>query len=344
MQKVIVIGMGPIGISCARAVLAASGIKLVGMVDRDPAKSGQTASELRGKPAQVVNQSHEPRVTGELTEALELDPDAAIVAIGSRFDEVAPLLHTLVEHNVAVVSSCEELAWPWYRHAVLAEALDAAAQRAGRAVLGTGVNPGFAMDVLAVMLSSMVRRVRKVRCQRRVNASVRRRSLLSKIGVTLSRPTFELAAREGTVGHDGLAESVAMIAAGLGCRVEPGSIEQSIEPVIADRPTQSLLGLVGPGEAAGLHQIARWSDAQRPLAIELDLTMAVDLPDPKDKVHIDGPVQIAMKINGGLPGDSATVAALLNHVYRIGRLEPGLRTMLDVPPAGCGTRPLVRTG
>ncbi|MFA9478272.1 dihydrodipicolinate reductase [Phycisphaerales bacterium AB-hyl4] len=336
MQRIIVIGMGPIGIGCARSVLAESGIKLVGMVDMDPAKSGQTASELRGKPAEVVDQKHEPKVTTDISEALDANPDAAIIATTSHFDEVAQLVRPLLERGVSVVSSCEQMAWPWYQHAALAEEIDALAQQAGRVVLGTGVNPGFAMDALAVMLSSMVRRVNKVRCVRRVNAAVRRQPLQMKIGATLSTTRFREAVAAGKVGHIGLAESAAMLATALGGDVRAGGIEQTIEPVIAKAPTPSLIGLIGPGEVTGLQQIARWQDEHDRTRIELDLTMAIGLEDPKDKIVLDGPVQVVMKVNGGLPGDSATVAALLNQVRQIHRLKPGLRTMLDCPPAGCG--------
>ncbi|MEX0655652.1 MAG: hypothetical protein WD534_05020 [Phycisphaeraceae bacterium] len=335
MRKVIVIGMGPIGVGCARAVLAESGIKLAGMVDVDTSKTGQTASDLIGKQAKIVDQQHEPRVTTDLDEALAKEPAVAIVATDSQFDAIAPLLRALLERQVAVVSSCEQLAWPWYRHEALADEIDALAQQAGRPVLGTGVNPGFVMDTLAVMLSSMVRRVTKVRCVRRLNAAVRREPLQAKIGATLSVEAFHAAVREGRVGHAGLAESAAMLATALGEQVEPESVAETIEPVIAEAPTQSLLGLIGPGEATGLHQVARWSDADGRPRIELDLTMAVGLDDPKDKILLDGPVQVAMKINGGLPGDSATVAALLNQTRQIDRLQPGLRTMLDTSPAGC---------
>ncbi len=142
----------------------------------------------------------------------------------------------------------------------------------------------------------------------------------------------------GKIGHEGLPESVAMIAAGMGRSAAPGSIEVGLEPVIASKPTSSALGLIQPGFVSGIHNTAQWSGDG--LSIHMDLTMAVDLPDPRDTVTLEGPVQLRLKIPGGIPGDSATVAALLNHIRVVHEAKPGLRTMLDVPPAGCRGRGL----
>lgn len=333
MLRVAVIGLGSIGVGCARAVLAEAGLELVSLVDLDPRKLDRTLADLVNGRGQEAGAG--PRVTNDLQAALH-GVDVAIVATTSRFDEVAVLLRQLLERGVAVVSSCEEMIWPWYRHPDLAREIDACAQRHGRAVLGTGVNPGFAMDTLAVTLATMVRRVNGVRCVRRLDASLRRGQLQRKIGAGLAVNAFEQRATRGELGHSGLAESVAMLARGLGRDVAPGTVEETLEPVIADRPMPSSVGLIGPGDVAGVHHVAMWAGPG--LRVELDLTMAVGLADPRDKIVLSGPVQLCLKIPGALPGDSATVAALLNHLHPIHHATPGLKTMLDMPPAGCANR------
>jgi 4-hydroxy-tetrahydrodipicolinate reductase len=145
----------------------------------------------------------------------------------------------------------------------------------------------------------------------------------------------ELAAAQ-KIGHEGLPESVAMIAAGLGRRVEPGSVQITLDPVIADRPIPSALGLIEPGFVAGIHNVGRWQGDG--LLIELDLTMAVGTTEPRDVITLEGPVPLKLKIPGGVPGDSATVAALVNHIPIVYDARPGLRTMLDIPIAGCRGR------
>lgn len=343
MLRVIVVGLGPIGFACARAVRAERGVKLVGMVDVDPSKVGKTLVELGGlgDDAEPLDQhGQEPRVVGTIAEAAAHGADVAILTTTSKFDSCVESIRDLLKHGMAVVSSCEQMVWPWYRNADLANQIDAEARRAGRALLGTGVNPGFVMDKLAIVLATMVRRVTGVRCIRRVDASVRRQPLQAKIGATMSVEQFNSLKAADKIGHRGLAESIALLAAGLGREVRPGSIIETLEPVIAAIPIPSALGLISPGSVAGIHNVGRWQCDD--LKIELDLTMAVGLDDPKDVVELSGPVQLKCKIPGAIPGDSATVAALLNHIPVVHRAKPGLRTMIDIEPAGCHNLDFVR--
>jgi 4-hydroxy-tetrahydrodipicolinate reductase len=324
MMRVVVVGLGPIGVAALRAVIADPSMELVGLVDIDPGKVGRRVEELREGPV----------VVGSLAEGARGGADVAIVTTTSRLDRMAGTLREALALGMHVVSSCEEMSWPWYRHAELAEALDAEARRAGRSLLGTGVNPGFVMDLLPVVLSSMVLRVERVRAVRRVDASMRRRPLQQKVGATMTREQFEGLARRNEIGHQGIAESVAMIAGGLGRKAKSGSVEVTLEPVMAQRRIESALGVIEPGRVCGMHNVGRWSDSS--LSIDLDLTMAVGLDDPNDVVEIGGPVPLKLGVVGGTPGDSATVAALLNcaRVLAGGRARAGLLTMLDVPPAG----------
>lgn len=335
MIRVIVVGIGPIGISCARAVLAERDMKLVGLLDLDPAKQGKHLAQL------VDDMSHDsadrgPAVTNSLDIAVGGGADVAILTTSSDLRVVAGTVRELLHRGLAVVSSCEQMVWPWYRHEALGRDLDAAAKAAGRAVLGSGVNPGFIMDFAAVALSCMVRRVTAVRCERRVDAGLRRRPLQAKVGATMTVEHFRDLAAQGKIGHEGLPESVAMIAAGLGRHVEPGSVQVTLDPVVAEKSMPSALGLIQPGQVAGIHNVGKWSGDG--LSIELDLTMAVGTTEPRDVVVLDGPVQVRCKIPGGLPGDSATVAAMINHVRAVHVAPPGLRTMLDIPLAGCTGR------
>jgi hypothetical protein len=324
MLRVVVVGLGPIGIGAAKAVLADPGMKLVGLVDIDPAKVGKPVSELEGGP--VVSKS--------LTEGAGGGADVAIVTTTSKLDRMAPTLREALALGLHVVSSCEEMAWPKYRHAALAAEIDAEAKRAGKALLGTGVNPGFVMDLLPVVLSSMVLSATRVRVIRQLDASTRRRPLQQKVGATMTREQFAALKAKNEIGHQGLAESVAMIAAALGREAKPGSIEVTLDPVMAERETPSAMGAIQPGQVRGMHNVGRWSDNM--LSIDLDLTMAVGLNGSKDRVEIEGPVPLTLEIPGGTPGDTATVAALVNCARALPRARPGLLTMLDVGP--CAAR------
>jgi 4-hydroxy-tetrahydrodipicolinate reductase len=324
MLRVVVVGLGPIGIGAARAVLADPGMKLVGLVDIDPAKVGKPLADLEGGPT----------VTPSLKEGTAGGADVAIVTTTSKLDRMTATLREALALGLHVVSSCEEMSYPNYRHADLAAQLDAEAKRAGKALLGTGVNPGFVMDLLPMVLSSMVLTVNRVRVVRVLDASKRRKPLQQKVGATMTREEFAALKAKNEIGHQGLAESVAMIAAGLGREAKPGTVDVTLDPVMADREIPSAMGTIQPGKVRGMHNVGRWTDGK--LTVELDLTMAVGEKESKDTVEIDGPVPLRLEIPGGTPGDTATVAALVNCARAIPRAKPGMLTMLDLGP--CAAR------
>ncbi|MCC7144840.1 MAG: hypothetical protein IT443_00180 [Phycisphaeraceae bacterium] len=333
MVKVVVIGLGPIGVSCAHAVRADRQLQLVGLVDIDPAKTGSALNELGQQPECTGCMAEAPRVRASIAEVVAEGPQVAILTTSSRVSAAAGTIRECLAAGMSVVSSCEELSWPWYRHAELAGEIDGQAKAAGKAVLGTGVNPGFVLDALAVVFSSVVRKVQRVRCVRRLDAGLRREQLQRKVGATLSVGQFNELKAQGKMGHVGIAESVAMVAAGLGRTVAPGSVEEGLEPVVAERAMRCGIGLIEPGKVTGMRNTAKWSGDG--LAVELDLTMAVGVEDALDRIEIGGPVTIRLEVPGALPGDSATVAMLINQARQIGKVSPGLKTMLDMPPAGC---------
>ncbi|MCC7408349.1 MAG: hypothetical protein IT442_09765 [Phycisphaeraceae bacterium] len=337
MSRVIVVGLGPIGVSCAHAVRTDAQLELVGLVDSDPAKAGMALEDLDQQPCRCQpNLSEEElslRVKTTLDEVAGARPEVAIVATASRLPAAMGTIKACLVAGMSVVSSCEELSWPWYRHDALARELDATAKAARRTLLGTGVNPGFAMDSLAIVLATAVRKVRKVRCVRQLDAALRRQPLQQKVGATMSVEKFNELKAQGKMGHVGIAESVAMVAAGLGRQVAPGSVVESLEPVVASKAMRCGLGLIEPGRVAGMRNTAQWSGPD--LEIELDLTMAVGVEDAADRIELEGPVSVRLEIPGALPGDSATVAVLINETRQINKVAPGLKTMLDMPPAGC---------
>jgi 2,4-diaminopentanoate dehydrogenase len=322
--RLVVIGLGPIGIAVAKAATLAAGVSVVGLVDVDPNKLGKTLKQL--EPTVTIDG---PKVVASIDQVNEAD--VAVVCTTSFFDKAAPLIRACIAKKWHVTSSCEEMAFPAYRHADLAKQMDLEAQKAGVALLGTGVNPGYVMDLLALQISSMVMQVTKVKCIRRVDALTRRLPLQQKVGSTMTVEHFNDLKSKGAIGHKGLAESIAMIAAGLGRAVSPGSVKETLEPLVATTPIQSGMGLIEVGKVRGMHNQGFWSGDG--LEIELDLIMACAEPNPRDEIELSGPVPLKVLVPGSTPGDSATVAALVNTARLLPRVQPGLRTMLDIPPA-----------
>jgi 4-hydroxy-tetrahydrodipicolinate reductase len=197
----------------------------------------------------------------------------------------------------------------------------------GARVLGTGVNPGFVMDVLPVCLTGVCRSVKAVHVQRVVNATTRRGPLQKKIGSVLEPAAFEKLFAEGKAGHAGLKESAALIAHCLGWKIS--TLTETCKAIPADHDITTPYVTVKIGQTCGLHQRAEVSVAGQ-IVITLDLKMYLDAPNPHDSCQIDGEPALSMTISTGVAGDSATVSAVVNAAPRILKAPPGLLLMTDI--------------
>jgi 4-hydroxy-tetrahydrodipicolinate reductase len=268
-------------------------------------------------------------VRGDAAAALaECRPAVVLHATSSSLARVAGQLLEAVQAGANVISTCEELAFPWTAQPQLAADLDAAARRAGVTVLGTGINPGYAMDALPLMLSAPCVSVRAVRVLRVVDAALRRGPLQHKVGAGLSAEQFQQRVKDGTVRHVGLPESLHMLATALGWALD--AEDDTIEPVIAERPIVTEHVRVAAGQVAGVRQVAR-GFAGGHEAIRLELRMYVGAPDAQDTVEIEGDPPVRMTVAGGFHGDLATAAMVVNAAPSVRRAAAGLVTMAELP-------------
>jgi len=322
--QVLQYGLGPIGAAVLRIVAERPALHVVGAVDVDPEKVGRDVGEVVG-----LGRALDVTVDGDAAQALQrLRPDVVVHCTGSSLEVVMPQLREIVAAGASIVSTCEELSYPWARQGALAEELDALARERGVAVLGTGVNPGFVMDLLPLVLSGVTSGVHAIHVRRVVDASARRGPLQRKIGAGITSADFKQRADRGAMGHVGLRESLHMVAAGLGWEVR--DVTDTLEPVLAETEITTAHVRVRPGNVAGVHEVARGTTLSGK-SVELDLAMYVGAPDPRDEVVIDGEPRIHMVIHGGIFGDTATAAIVANAIPIVRTATPGLRTMCELP-------------
>ncbi len=323
--RVLSVGLGPIGLEAARLALAGRSLELVGAVDLDPEKAGRDLAELLG-----LDEATGLRVERDLAAALaRARPDVAILCTGSTVPAVLADVERIVRAGAGVVSSCEELLWPALQHPELARRLDAAARSGGSAILGTGVNPGFVLDFLPVVLSGVSRRVERVRGVRILDAAARRLPLQKKVGAGLAVEEFRRLVAAGRLGHVGMRESVALIGHALGFDLD--EVTQTVEPVVAERRIETPHLVVEPGRAAGIRNLG-FGRSGGETRVELVLEMYVGAPDPRDEIFLEGDPPLHLAIEGGTPGDAATAAILVNSLAGVAAAPPGLKTVLDLPP------------
>jgi 4-hydroxy-tetrahydrodipicolinate reductase len=317
-------GLGPIGQACVKVLAQKSNLELVGGIDIDAGKIGKDLGEVCGL------KNHLGKIVrGDAEAALaEWQPQVVLHTTLSFLDRIENQLAAIVRSRAHIVSSTEELFYPYQRNPEFCQRLDALAKQHGVAIVGTGVNPGFSMDILPLCLTGVCVDVKKIIATRVVDASKRRLPLQKKIGAGITRKEFRERAATGTFGHIGLRESALAVMNAMGWPVD--EIKESLKPMIADKRVKTPFLAVESGQVTGIHQILRVkSGGQERLALEL--RMFVGAKEPHDSVEIVGNPPLSMRIEGGIFGDTATIAALVNAIPKIIKAQPGLRTMLDLP-------------
>ncbi len=317
-------GLGPIGQLCAKTILQkhSDRIDLVGAVDIDPSKVGKDLGEL------LEIEKTGIMVENDIKKILKKHKvDVVFHTTTSFMSDVKEQLVELIKMKLNIVSSTEELFFPWFRNGQIANEINDLAKRYKVRVLGTGVNPGFVMDVLPAVLTQVCTNVKKVRVERVVNASKRRLPLQLKIGAGLKVSDFKAKKATGKFGHIGLVESLQFLAYILGIQLDEA--REDLKPIVTKKTIKTQYLIVQKGKVAGIHHTAIGiKDGNE--VITLDLKMYVGDHKDYDAVYIDGEPPIKMKILSGVFGDIATVGSLINCAYLIFNSKPGLLTMADI--------------
>jgi 4-hydroxy-tetrahydrodipicolinate reductase len=323
--RVVCVGLGPMGKAIAKGLLEKKGLKIVGAVDVAPDLIGKDLGEVLelGRKLGVT-------VRDDLDKLLdEVKADIAVIATKSYLPDVYPQIESCVKHCVNVISTCEELSYPYYRYPELSAKIDTLAKDYGVTVLGTGINPGYLMDALPIMLTGACTKVDSIKVIRMMDSKKRRIPYQKKIGTGLSPEEFRKMIEEKKItGHVGLTESIAMIAAALGWKLDEIK-EFPPEPVIADREVQAYV-TVKPGQVAGLKSVAHGIKDGKPVIV-LEFVSHALVEEEHDTIIIEGTPRIEEKKIGGVHGDIGTVAVVINMIPKVINAPPGLFTMKDLP-------------
>jgi 4-hydroxy-tetrahydrodipicolinate reductase len=321
--RVLLVGLGPIGAAIARQVVDRKGYQLVGAVDIDDTKTGRDVGDVieLGRKLRV-------KVMPDIGKAIKATkPDVAVLCTSSSLKAVVDQFEAVLKHRVPIVTTTEEAAYPSRANKKLAARIDEAAKKAKVAVLGTGVNPGFAMDALPIALTAVCERVESVEVLRVQDARVRRLPFQQKIGAGMTKEQFYQQVRAGTVRHVGFTESIQMIADALGWKLD--SITDDVKPKMAEATVASELLAVDAGYVSGIIQSGAGFVNGKPL-ITLRLEAYLGAPESYEQVVIEGSPRIHSRIEGGIHGDIATASIAINAIPAVIAATPGFRTMRDM--------------
>lgn len=329
MEKinVIIYGCGVMGQRVAEALLDKESFEIVGAVDIAPELVGKDLGE-------VIDAQKELGVKIESDAGALLsrtNAQAVVLTTTSHLGSVLPQISQCVNAGLNVVSTCEELSYPWKRNPELAQKIDDMAKEKGVTVVGTGINPGFLMDSLPLILTAPCLKVSSVKVTRMMDSSKRRVPFQKKVGTGLTQEEFrDKIDNKIITGHVGLLESIYMIAEGLGWELDE-AVELPPEPVIDEREIETALGTVKPGDVVGLTSVAFGKkEGKNIITLEFNANAAVD--EEYDEIVIEGTPNIRERIIGGVHGDIGTVAVTINTIPRAVDASAGIKLMKDLPP------------
>ena len=324
--------MGPVGLMIAETVLSRPWAELVGAVDMDPDKADKDVGQFLTTARQTgITVSKHPDDVLSRTK-----PHVVTHATSSEMQTVYPQLVKILEHEANIISTSEELTYPFVKYPDAAQKLDGLAKSKKKVVLGTGVNPGFLLDTLPVVLSGVCQQVTSIHAEHVVDAARMSLPFQRKIGVGLTTLEFERRVADTSVKHVGLPESVGLIALAMGWKV--GEIQERITPIVAEKNLENTTLKVQAGLVAGIRQVAKGILAGQELVV-LDLRMYMGAQNPHDSILIEGIPPIDLIIKGGVQADRATPAVVVNSILRLESLKPGLRTVIDLPPPSARLNP-----
>lgn len=325
--NVVIYGCGVMGRKIGEALRDKRSFDLVGAIDIDHKLIGKDLGELFDNPKElgIIIDKDAERLFSKVT------AQAVVLTTTSYLKTVFPQITECLNAGLNVISSCEELSYPWKSEPELSQKLDDLAREKGVTVTGTGINPGFLMDTLPLILTTPCLKVKAIRVMRMMDSSKRRIPFQKKVGTGLSQKEFQQKIENKVItGHVGLLESIHMIADGLGWELDE-TAELPPEPVIDEKEIKTALGMIRPGNVIGLKSVAYGKkEGQEVITLNFSANAAVD--EEYDEIVIEGEPNIRQKIIGGVHGDIGTVAVTINTIPRVIEASAGLKLMKDLLP------------
>lgn len=332
--RVVLWGLGAMGQGIARLLLSRKGVQIVGACDLNPNLAGKRLYEV----FDVEKKQGQAKIRTDIKKALENKPvDCCVIATDSFVKDVFPKIKQVVKKGVNVITIAEEMSWPWASQPEMAQEMDRLAKKHKVSILGTGINPGMMMDLLAVCLSGAMTQVDHVRCERVNSLSPFGETVMKEQGIGLSPETFDAQVKSGELaGHVGFAESANLISKALGLPYD--SLNQQMLPILTGHDRKSPHGFAAAGQVAGVNMTAQANLGDRQ-QIELLHPQQIEPGsagvETGDYIQLSGTPPIHMAVKPEVDGGLGTIAMACNMLPFVVAARPGLLTALDLPVPRC---------
>jgi 4-hydroxy-tetrahydrodipicolinate reductase len=327
--QVVVLGTGQMGTGIIELLRKKKGLELAGVYGRRPRPAATDVGHAIG-----LDEDIGLEISNDLTDLLtRTKPQVAIHATCSRVEEAMGEFRLLLGSRVNVISIAEEMAYPACQSPRLAEEIHELAVAHDVTVLGTGINPGFVLDLLVITLTGVCQRVESISAKRLNDLSPYGPTVLKSQGVDLTPEAFASGVADGTiVGHVGFPESIAMISHALGWEID--RIEETREPIVSRVKRETSHVTVEPGRTAGcMHTAVAYCSSDPVITLIHPQQIHPHLENVKtgDFIDINGEPGVHLSGSPEIPGGIATAALAVNMIPHVMNAAPGLKTMAELP-------------
>jgi 4-hydroxy-tetrahydrodipicolinate reductase len=341
--KVVQWSTGNVGMLALRVIIEHPDLDLVGLLVHSDNKAGRDAGELCGTAPTGVIATKDP------DEVLKLGADVVCyTATGDLrpHEAVADMCRILESGANVVSSSVVSLIYPPAGDKAFVQQLEAACQKGGTSFLTSGIDPGFANDLLPLMLTGFSERIDSVRVMEILNYDTyaQPQVLFETMGFGMPPDQTPLLLMPGVLTL-AWGSAVHVIAAGLG--VEVDEVRERHERWPSDRKFETPGGVIEEGAMAGLRfEVIGVVNGREAIVVEHVTRMrddaAPDWPQPAGKgsyrITVEGSPKMKLELELlGEDGDHntggvlATATRILNAIPAVVAAEPGLLSVLDLP-------------
>lgn len=329
--KVAVWGFGAMGSGIVSTLLKKDGVDIVGVCDTHPDRVGKSIFEV----LDIPRVGHDDVVvTPDIDSIIQPGTcDICVIATDSFVERVYDKVLRVLKQKINVITLAEEMSYPKAQHPEMAASMDQVARENGVSVMGTGINPGLVMDLLAVCLTGAMTDVESVRCERVNSLSPFGQAVMVEQGVGFTTQDFDAGVADGSLtGHVGFAESVAMISDAIGMGVD--SFRQQISSIVTNVDRKATYGAAKAGDVAGVNMTGQGLKDGK-VVIDMLHPQQIEPGDEGvetgDYIELRGTPPINMAIQPEIDGGIGTIAMCVNCIPHVINADPGLISMIDIP-------------
>ncbi|MGZ6995525.1 MAG: NAD(P)H-dependent amine dehydrogenase family protein [Acidimicrobiia bacterium] len=341
--KVIQWSTGNVGHHAARLIAEHPDLELVGLWVHSEEKVGRDAGELVGIDPVGV------QATNDIDALLALEADCVCYTATADLrpaEAIADMARIAASGKNIVSSSVVPLVFPPHVEPAMRKPLEDACNQAGVSCFTSGIDPGWANDLLPLVLTGQCEYIDTLRVMEVVNYATYAQPtvLFDTMGFGQPLDSTPLLLIPGVLSF-AWGGTVKVLAAGLGVEIE--ELREVHERLPAEKTIDLGFGVVEQGTTAAMRfEVQGIVDGEPRIILEhvtrLDDTLAPDWPQPVGhsgyRVIVSGNPTYTCDVQmmgddgdhntGGLVG---TAARLVNTIPAVCEAAPGLLSALDLP-------------